>query len=403
MPRLTKRTVEAIQSASLPQYLWDDQLPGFGVKVLPSGKRRYVCKYRVGGGRTGRQRWYFLGMHGQITCDQAREQASQVLSAVARGEDPQARKETTRTAPTLADVWLRYEAEHLPKKKPHSVEDDRQKARDYILPTLGHHKVASLTRTDIQALHHKLADKPYQANRVLALLSKMFSLAEVWGYRPDNSNPCNLVERYKERSRQRYLSQAELQRLGAALEALRGTGPLWPYITAAIKLLLFTGARVSEILSARWDWVDWQNRVINLPDSKTGAKPIFLSDPALRVLDELKQMPGFDVNPHIIHGHIKGHALVNLAKPWKKICETAGLADVRIHDLRHTAASIGVAQGLNLPIIGRILGHTQAQTTQRYAHVDTDPALIAANTIGSYLAKSIAGPRDGEVHEAEEP
>lgn len=394
VPRLTKKVVEALQPSEVPRYFWDDQLPGFGVKITPTGKRRYVCKYRVGGGRTGRQRWYFLGLHGQITCDQARDQAIQIFSVVSRGEDPQATKEANRNAPTLTDLWTRYQVEHLPKKKLHSVQDDRQKARDFILPALGHHKVANITRSDIQVIHQKLADRPYQANRVLALLSKMFSLAEVWGYRPDNSNPCHQVERYKEKARQRYLSQAELKRLAQTLDRLGDSGPLWPYIIAAIKLLLFTGARVSEILNAQWAWVDWENRVIQLPDSKTGAKPIFLSEPALAILLQLKSVANCEENAYIIHGHVKGKSLVNISKPWKRICEEAGISGVRIHDLRHTAASFGVAHGLNLPVIGRLLGHTQHQTTQRYAHVDTDPALLAANTIAKALSQAMAQDSD---------
>lgn len=390
MAKLTKRSVEAISPSAKPIYGWDDQLSGFGVKVLPSGRRVYVCKYRVGGGRSGRIRWYTIGVHGPITCDQAREAASGILASVARGEDPQSDRASARAAPTVAELWARYSTEHLPRKKPSSRIDDEQKARDYLLPHLGRLKAAEVQRKDVVALHHKLADRPYQANRVLALVSKIMNLAELWGVRADNTNPCRHIPKYPEEARQRYLSADEISRLGASLRSLEAAGGQWPYFIAAIKLLLLTGARVSEILGAKWRWVAWDARRIVLPDSKTGPKPIFLSDEALAVLVALRERPESGDSEYILKGRLAGKPLVNLAKPWKAICEEASLTDVRIHDLRHTAASIGVAQGVSLPIVGRLLGHTQAQTTQRYAHVDADPALVAANAIGAALARAMS-------------
>jgi integrase len=389
MPRLTKRFVETIEVATAPVYAWDDQLAGFGVKVLPSGRRRYVCKYRLGGGRAGRDRWYLIGTHGQLTCDQAREMAMQILSAVARGQDPQSDRMAAREAPTLLDLWHRYSTEHLPRKKASSGIDDIQKARDYILPRLGRRKVAEVTRADVHDLHRELADRPYQANRVLALLSKMLNLAEAWGYRPDGSNPCRHIEKYKERARQRYLSNDELRRLGVALDELEANSAHGVYAAAAIKLLLLTGARVNEVLQARWDWIDWDRSSIVLPDSKTGPKPLFLSNPALVVLRDLSARPEAATSAFIIKGRLAGKPLVNLAKPWKGLCRAAELDGVRIHDLRHTAASIGISHGLSLPIIGRLLGHSQPQTTNRYAHVDGDPALMAINAIGETIGTAL--------------
>ena len=389
MPRLTKRLVETIEVATGPVYAWDDQLAGFGVKVLPSGRRKYICKYRLGGGRAGCDRWYLIGTHGQITCDQAREMAMQILSAVARGQDPQSNRLAAREAPTLSDLWNRYNTEHLPRKKASSGIDDSQKARDYILPRLGRRKVAEITRADVHDLHRELADRPYQANRVLALLSKMLNLAEAWGYRPDGSNPCRHIEKYKEQARQRYLSNDELRRLGVALDELEANSAHGVYAAAAIKLLLLTGARVNEVLQARWDWVDWDRNSIILPDSKTGPKPLFLSNPALVVLRELSRRPEAATNAFIIKGRLAAKPLVNLAKPWKALCIAAELEGVRIHDLRHTAASVGVGHGLSLPIIGRLLGHSQPQTTNRYAHVDGDPALSAINTIGETIGTAL--------------
>jgi integrase len=324
-----------------------------------------------------------------VTCDQARERAAQVLAAAARGEDPQGQRQILREAPTVLDLWTRYDVEHLPRKKPSSGADDRQKARDHILPALGALKVRNVDRADIKKLHQSLATRPYQANRVLSLLSKMFNLAESWGMRPDHSNPCRHVEKYKERPRARYLNAEELGRLGEALRAGEERGEIDCYMAAAIRLLLLTGARVSEVLTARWEWIDWGRRVIELPDSKTGKKLLFLSDAAVAVLQHVKP-EDTDSDPFIIRGRLKGRALVNLAKPWRRICELSSLHKVRIHDLRHTAASVGVATGATLPIVGRLLGHTQSQTTQRYAHVDLDPALIAADRIGEAMTNALS-------------
>ena len=390
MARLTKRTVESIAlPAKGPVYGWDEQLPGFGVKITENGRRTYIVKYRVGGGRAGRQRWFTLGVHGVLTCEQARAQAAQILAAARRGEDPQGNRQLMEGELTVADLWRRYEAEHLPRKKAKSSEDDRQKARDYVLPKLGRLRVNEVTRADVQHLHQSLAARPYQANRVLALVSKMMSLAEGWGMRAPNSNPCQHVEKFKEEARRRYLNAAELTRLGAEIKAGQETGEINVYIAAAIRLLLLTGARLNEMLSARWQWVDWDRRVINLPDSKTGAKPIYLSNAALGVLRTLYDRHDRGTSDYIIKGRHHGKPLVNLTKPWRRLCTAADLSEVRLHDLRHTAASIGISTGVTLPIVGRLLGHSQAQTTQRYAHVDADPALIAANRIGDAIAKHI--------------
>ncbi len=188
-----------------------------------------------------------------------------------------------------------------------------------------------------------------------------------------------------------------MRRLGVALDELEANSSHGVYAAAAIKLLLLTGARVNEVLQARWDWVDWGRRCIILPDSKTGPKPLFLSNPALVVLRDLSARPEAATSAYIIKGRLRGKPLVNLAKPWKGLCRAAELDGVRIHDLRHTAASVGVGHGLSLPIIGRLLGHSQPQTTYRYAHVDGDPALLAINTIGETIGTALGIPNDTSV------
>ena len=222
MPRLTKRTVEAVPVDVLrPTYEWDDQLPAFGMKVLPSGSRRYILKYRAGaGGRSATQRWVTLGTHGAITCDQARDLAQKILAAVAKDDDPQEQKFNQRNAPRLSDIWHRFENEQLPLKKPSTTKDYRQLWRDVIEPELGNKLVRDVQSDIVDRLHKKQMSTPYQANRSIALLSRLFGLAETWGMRDLGSNPCQHVERFKETPRERYLTSAELSRLGEEIEKM---------------------------------------------------------------------------------------------------------------------------------------------------------------------------------------
>lgn len=370
-----------------PAFLWDDALAGFGVKALSSGGKRYVVKYRAsGGGRSASQRWYTLGSHGQLTCDEARGLAKQVLAAVARGEDPQGIKFQTRTAPRIADVWERFSSEQLPRKKPQTRREYESQWRDIIAPAFGTKPVRDLARHEVDRLHKKLSTTPYRANRVLALLSRLMSLTEAWGWRDQGTNPCRYVERFTEQSRSRYLSIGEIERVGEALAELTAECAVQPAAANAIKLLILTGARLNELLAAKLSWIDWERRLIALPDSKTGAKSIFLSDAALDVLRE--QTAGDGKSEFIFPGRSSGH-MINLRKSWVRVCERAELGSVRLHDLRHTTASLAVGAGAGLPVVGRLLGHTQAQTTLRYAHVDADPALFVANQIGAAVKSAL--------------
>ena len=391
LPKLTKSIVEAVRPDTLkPRYLWDELLPSFGIKVLPSGSRRYILKYRAGaGGRNATQRWATLGTHGSISCDQARGLAQQTLAAIAKGEDPQAQKFAQRVAPRLNDIWQRFEGEQLPLKKASTARDYKQVWRDVIGPELGTKFVKDIRGDQIDRLHKKLVSTPYSANRTLALLSRLFSVAEAWGMRDMGSNPCKHVERFKERSRERYLTSAELGRLGEEIEKMLAAGEIYPEAAAAVRLLLLTGARLNEVLQARWAWVSFEKRTIMLPDSKTGKKDIFLSVKALKVLEWIKTHGRDPSSPFILPGRTTGKPLNNLSKSWHRLCKQAELVGVRLHDLRHTAASIAAGEGASLSLIGRLLGHTQAQTTLRYAHIDVDPALRVADQLGNSVAAAL--------------
>jgi integrase len=407
---LTLRTVNAQKPASTRYVVWDGEVSGFGLRVTPDGDRIYVLKYRT---RDGRQRWYTIGRHGSPwTPDSARREARRLLGDVAAGDDPARDKGESRAVPTLAAFAGRYLAEHAAvKKKPSSVRMDRLNLENHVLPALGRRTLPEIGRADVLRFHHAMKDRPGAANRCLALLSKMMNLAEAWGLRPDGSNPCRHVGKFPEHARKRFLSATELTRLGAALAKAEKDKAILPQFAALVRLLLFTGARLTEIQRARWDWVDTAAGILRLPDSKTGQKDIMLPAPALDVLSRQSRIEGC---PYIIAGTLKRRTnndggtapddqaqrigyLVNVWKPWAMLRRLAGIADVRLHDLRHSFASVGAAGGLPLNVIGGLLGHTQAQTTKRYEHLANDPLRVAANRIAGQIAASMRGGQSNVV------
>lgn len=328
-----------------------------------------------------------IGIFGAITPEKARKIAKTRANEVQHGGDPGAERSEAAKAPSVAQLADRYMAEHArPKKKPRSAKSDESNLNNHVLPALGSKKVATITRADISRLHHSMRKSPGAANRVLALLSKMFTLAEKWGLRPDGTNPCRHVERNPERKLERYLSEKELARLAEVLAEAERTRTELPSALAAIRLLLFTGARLSEILTLKWEHVYMEGKCLRIPDSKTGAKTIYLPPSGLEILAGLEQS---DDNPYVIIGAKHGRHLVNLRKPWGRIRARAKLDDVRIHDLRHSFASMAVAGGLSLPMIGALLGHTQPTTTQRYAHLASDPLQQAVTIAGGRIAAAM--------------
>ncbi len=385
--KLSKKHIDtAIADEGKPKYLWDQKLAGFGVKVLPTGKKKYVVKYRAyGGGRAATQRWMTIGTHGEVPLDTARDHAQQILAAVKRGEDPQGSRFALRKAPRLSDVWEQFSTGELLTKKPATIRDYTSNWKNLIGPRLGSMLVAEISRSGVDSFHRSLAKTPFRANRAVALLSKLMTLSEIWEWRDQGTNPCRYIKKNKEVSRERFLSIAELAKVGEAMRQLVEEGDIWSDMENAITLLLLTGARKNEILTCKWSWVSFDTRSIALPDSKTGRKKIYLSDHAVRLLQSQQKHSRDPDSKFVFPGQRKGKCLVNISKPWGRICRRAKLKDVRLHDLRHTAASVAVGEGISLPIIGRLLGHSQPQTTARYAHVDSDPATFAANAIGNVM------------------
>ncbi len=378
MQKLTKKIVEAAQPKDKDLILWDSEISGFMCKVTPAGKKSYFLYYRT---HDRRQRRPKIGDHGIVTCEQARNIAQRWLLEVSQGKDPSSEKQELRVMPTVKELADQYMREHAPHKKASSQKEDKRLWVQHILPTLGALKVSSLDRSDIAKLHHSFQHLPTTGNRVLSVLSKALNLAELWGYRPNHSNPCLHIKKYGENKRERFLSQDEINRLMAVLdeEEAESQNP-WPLY--AIRLLLITGCRLNEILTLKWEEVDLEKQCLSLRDSKTGKKLVYLSTAAIELFKAIPQEMG---NPFVICGGKEGAHLINLQKPWRRIRKKVGLNDVRIHDLRHTFASIAASNGLSLPIIGALLGHKQTQTTARYAHLIGQPLIDASEKVGGKI------------------
>jgi len=346
-----------------------DAVTGFGIRVTSAGARAFVLNYRF----HGRERRYTIGQYPDWSVTAARDQAAKLKRKIADGHDPLAELQAERGAPTVSD---------LPKKRPSSQQGDQRAIDRLILPRLKHLKVNEVAFDDIDSLHRKITKdgSPYMANRVVALLSKMFNLAMKWNMRDRAlGNPCQGVERNPEVKRKRYLRPDELARLMVALDE-------FPDQQAAniVRLLLLTGARFGEVAGARWEQFDLEAGKWIKPGATTKQKTeheVPLSPEALELLAMLREKADADAE-YVFPGRGGIGHRVDLKKPWPAICKAAAITGLRIHDLRHSYASLLVSSGASLPIVGAMLGHTQPSTTHRYAHLLDDPLRKAAKRVG---------------------
>lgn len=385
VPKLTKRVVDQLEPAAKDRIVFDDELKGFGLRIAPTGRKTFLVQYRAG----GRCRRVKIGQMGSVTPEQARKQARAVLGAVAGGENPAETIALDRKAPRVRDLAARYIRDHIQLRlKPRTQREYRHCLDAYILPAIGSFRVGDVARADIVDLHTSLKERPYQANRVLEVARAMFNHAEIWGLRPEGANPCRRVRRNPERKRERHLLPEELRRLGAVLDERLAAGLETPFVIAAFKLLILTGCRLNEIQTLQWSFI--RDSSIELPDSKTGERRVPLPPAARAVLAQLRRLTD---NPYVIVGDVPGQHATDLQRPWRRIRAAAGLEEVRIHDLRHTYASNAVKAGLSLPMVGKLLGHTQMQTTMRYAHWEDAPVNAAAASVSDVLSAALSEKR----------
>lgn len=415
--KLTKRTVETLEAPDACDYfVWDSLLKGFGVRITHSGgvvRRTYVLGYRPNA--SPRFRRLTLGMHGALTVDQARKLAQRHLAGIAAGEDPGDARRRQREQQTVREMGRAYLDDVKVRRKSSTETEYKRMWERHVLPALGALRVGAVTSADVRKLHSALHETPYQANRVLAMLGAFFTYAEEQGARAKHENPAHDVEPYPEAGRERFLSAAEVARLGEALTIAEHEGlapapekkrptptkkpqnrpktadvprPANPMAIAAIRLLLLTGCRAGEILSLRWDAVDVERGFLRLADTKTGRNVRPLGAAASELLTAL---PRFKGSPFVFPGQKRGTHLHSVTRLWHAVRHAAGLDDVRIHDLRHSFAAVSATGGDSLLVTRSLLGHRDIATTQRYAHLSDDPVRAAADRASSALAAMLEG------------
>ena len=386
--RLTTRSVAALPATGRDTVHWDRDLPGFGVRVQRNGRKVYVVQSR---GPAGLKR-ATLGPVAGKALDERRREAAEVIDRIKRGLDPIAPE--PEPEPTVADLAARcmraYVKVHC---KPKTERLYRTAIDLHIVPALGAMAVKDVRSSHVIELHDHLRDTPSMANHVVGMLSKMFSLAQTWDLVPRGRNPCRAVNHYREQPRERFLTPEEYRSVGAALRQAEAKASMWPPAIAAIRLLMLTGCRKSEILTLRWDDIDRTTGEFRLRDGKRGPRMVPLTTPVLMVLDGIERVEG---NPWVIRSQKRGIHLPDLNHYWNRIQAHAGLEGVRIHDLRHSHASRALALGESLTMIGRLLGHSKVGTTARYAHLVHDAEKAAAARTGDSIGTHLA-PQDAEA------
>lgn len=397
--RITKKIVDGLVGADKDTFFWDDDFAGFGVKVTPTNKKVFVLQTRL----HGRPKRYTIGAYGQPwSPDSARTEAKMMLGQVSAGIDPHEEKKSRRLDVTISELVDMYWEVAKAHKKTTTIANEEGLQKRHIIPLLGKARLKELQRHHIQKFVNDIAagktvadirTKPRgrarvtggqgSANRTFGLLSSILSFAVERGLRPDN--PALGVKQFKLRKHDRYLSSEELEKLGQALKAVEVEGASF-FATAAIRFLALSGCRRSEALSLQWGWLDFEHNLAKLPDSKTGQKILLLGKDALLFLTTLRRVEG---SPLVFPSATGGTAPLSIQKVWSRVRKKAGLEDVRLHDLRHNFASAAVSSGQSLYIVGKLLGHSQLQTTQRYAHLAPNPVRLAANDVAAEIAKKM--------------
>jgi integrase len=386
--KLTESLVADLPVTGRDHFTFDTLQSGFALRVTPAGQKIFIAQAR----HAGRKPRKTIGYHPEMTVSEARRQARIILDDIRAGRDPhlaQAERARVRefgetTVAMLTDRWL---AEHVKLKlKPRTASDYAQLVAQKIKPVLGHLSVAGINRDDVLKFHVSMARTPRRANYTVSTVRALMRFAEDVGLRPPNSNPAKRIKMFREGVRERFLSEAEISRAAEAIGTAELAGKIGPHAAAGLRLALLTGARSGELTAAKWSHVYWERRFIRLPDSKTNdARTIHLSDAALEVLRTLPR-----VGPFIVAGAKPGEPYKNLTRAWVIAREYAGLQDCRLHDLRHSYASLCAARGVSLQMIGSLLGHRVQATTARYAHLCRSAVAATADQIGAAYEQAIA-------------
>lgn len=370
------------------RFIWDTEIKGFALRITVRGAKAFVLDYRA----KGRQRRMTVGSYPDWTVAAAREEAKALKREVDRGTDPMGVRHSDSAAPTMRELWARYSTDHLPGKAARTQADERSMWEKLILPVLGSMKVADVTHDDVEVLHRQITVRrrtPIRANRTIEVLRKALNLAIRWGWRVDN--PASGTRRNPEEKRTRYLSQQELARVSQAL----AEHP--EQVSAnAIRFLMLTGARRGEVLNAQWDMFDLEAGLWVKPSAHTKQRRehrVPLSAPSLALLSDMRKLAS---GAFVFPGKAPDQPLTDIKRTWASVCQKANVEDARIHDLRHSFASILVSRGASLPLIGALLGHTQVATTARYAHLYDEPLREAAELVGSAIG-NVSVPSDETV------
>ena len=404
--KITKRVVDGVEPMGATYLVRDSEVKGFVLVVTPAGAKSYAVDYRAGSGRGSPKRRLTIGKHGSPwTPETARIEAKRLLAEVAAGRDPATARQEDRKALTFGELIDLYLREGVGHKKHSTLKADRGRIEHHLRPLLGKLRADRIVRADVEQMRNavtagKTAERIESGDKrrsgsmatggkgvaaqCVALVGALFAFAVERALCADN--PARGVKKAPVRKVERFLSGAEIARLAEALDAeAQRSGN--PYPSAAIKLLLLTGCRRGEIVDLRWDHVDFEHECLRLPDSKTGAKVVYLNAPARVLLQELPRMTD---NPRVIPGMRADSASAAIENAWERVRAAAGLVGVRLHDLRHSFASVGAAGGLSLPIIGALLGHKHATTTARYAHLSADPLRAANDAVGVRIAAAMS-------------
>ncbi len=392
MPKLTREIVDKVIADGSERTVFDSSVPGFGFRLTANGTALWIARARNGTKRVK----LTLGSYPDKSLSAARTEAYGVLQDIRDGKDPRAQKAIRQaaiaagetTVATLSERWLKEYVR--PKLKPRTIADYERLLDQRILPRLGALPVTSVTKSDVIAFHASMANTSRRANYVISTTRALFTFAEEVGLRPPGTNPAKKIKMFRLGVRERFLSEEEIAKAADAIAKAEESGKIGPYAAAGLRLALFTGARSGEITATEWTHVDWMRKQIRLPDSKTNEpRTIHLSPAAVEVL---KNIPRF--GKYVIAGRYKDDPHQNLSRAWIVAREFGGLQDVRLHDLRHSYASLAASRGVSLQMIGKLLGHKVPATTQRYAHLARDAVAAINDELGEAMEAAISGTKE---------